>query len=787
MVGWLSGNASVSSLGAQTPLPATNGSALQRSGSGVSHAFGSPLLRVEDEHLVTGRGCYASDHRLEGQVYMSVVRSSLASARILSVDASSALQRPGVLAVYTAADLPPGHNVIREVAGPPELLDFGRPILAEGRVRYAGEAVAVVVAETRYLADDAAMDVYLDLDPLPAVTGVDRAVASGAPTVQERFPGNVGLSGVTEFGDVEAAFAAAATVVSQDLFTHRVCGAAIEPRAATASPEGAGVRIWTSTQHVFGVRDKAAQFLSLDPTEVIVQAPDVGGGFGPKGRVYPEEMLTALMAVRLQRPVQWVASRGEDTSSTVQAHGSRIKIALAADGGGHLLGLKATIHHDLGAYVSIGAGIIENLIAHLLSGYVLPAMRVDYHLCFTNAVPTGTIRGGGRPQGNFAIERMMDRLAFQLHLEPDELRRRNLIQPSQMPYDTGHRLRGLPTVYDSGDYPRLLQMATDLAAPEIAQAKAKTAGKLVGVGLAFAVEGTGIGVSEPARIEIASDGVARVYIGSSPGGQGHLTMASQIVAARLGWPAERIAVVAGDSSALPAGGITAASRTAVHVGNATSLVARATRTELLRLASDKLEVDVADLELADGVIGVNGAPARSIPAADLVPEGGLKVSRTFSTDSPTVYASSCHIAVVGVDPMTGMVSVLAYAIAHDLGHEINARIVEGQLHGGLLHGLGFALLEEAVYAEDGTFMSPTFLDYSIATAPDFPFTPVHAGFESVSQANPEGIKGAGEGATIPSPAAIANAVEDALRQVRPDVVVTEIPITPLRVRRLISG
>ncbi|HVB77215.1 MAG TPA: xanthine dehydrogenase family protein molybdopterin-binding subunit [Candidatus Nitrosotalea sp.] len=752
----------------------------------MSDVLGAPLRRVEDARLVTGRGRYASDLRLERQVYMAVVRSPLAHARILGIDLAAG-SRPGVLAILTAADLDRGPNLIREDMGPPELLGFGRPVLAPDVVRYQGEAIAVVVAETRYVAEDVASELYADLEPLPAVTGVDRATLPGAPRVHEQFDRNVALSGVNSYGDIDAAFDGAPVVVRGRFFTNRVCGAAIEPRAVTAAPRGDGVEIWCSTQHVFGVRDKAATFLGLQPEQVLVRAEDVGGGFGPKGRVYPEELLAAFAALRLGRPVQWVATRSEDTATTVQAHGSGIEIELAAEPDGRLRGLRARIQHDLGAYVSVGAGIIEIIIAHMLSGYVLEAFRVDYDLCFTNATPTGTIRGGGRPQGNFATERMMDRLALELNLDPAELRRRNLIQPSQMPYDTGHSRGGLRTVYDSGDYPRLLESALELAQLDQLRPGIQPDGTVVGVGVAFCVESTGTGSGEPARTDIGPDGQVRLYIGSSPGGQGHQTMAAQIMAHRLGWPMERITVVAGDTSQLPRGGVTAASRSAVHVGNAVSLVARKARAELLRLASERLEVDPEDLELESGVVSVRGAPASSLSAADLIPSAGLSVEEAFVTDSPTVYASGCHVAVIELDPQTGSVGVLRYAIAHDTGREINPRLVEGQLHGGLVHGLGYALLEEALYDQDGGFLSTTFLDYSIASAPDFALVPRHRSLDTLSRANPEGIKGAGEGATIPAPAAVANAVESALRLIRPDAFVDELPITPLRVRSWIGG
>jgi len=377
---------------------------------------------------------------------------------------------------------------------------------------------------------------------------------------------------------------------------------------------------------------------------------------------------------------------------------------------------------------------------------------------------------------------MMDRLARRLELDPAELRRRNLVQAGAMPYDTGFPAGRQTVVYDSGDYPALLEAAMKgVGYDEVRRGQPSPAGgRLRGVGVACCVESSGFG-SEEARVHVGRDGIATAYLGSTPQGQGHLTAAAQVAADRLGWPLDRVRVVAGDTRAVGWGEMTAGSRTAVQVGNAVSMAARSARRWLLEHAAEKLEADAADLLLEDGVVSVKGAPATSLRAEEVVPEDGLDVVETFQPPMPNAYSSGCHAAVVDVDPTTGSVEIVRYAIAHDTGRAINPLLVQGQLQGGYAHGLGYALFEELIYQPEGGFQSASFLDYTIASAPELAAEPRLISMETATPANPEGFKGAGESGTIPVPAAIANAVEDALRQLRPEAVVNELPITPMRV------
>jgi carbon-monoxide dehydrogenase large subunit len=403
---------------------------------------------------------------------------------------------------------------------------------------------------------------------------------------------------------------------------------------------------------------------------------------------------------------------------------------------------------------------------------------------YTNAVPTGFIRGGGRPLGNYGMERVMDRLARELKLEPVELRRRNLIQPDQIPYTTGFPAGRSGLVYDSGDYPRLLEMAIEKLGSDPGR-DGQADGRLVGVGVACCVESTGFGRGEPAKVHVTKDGIAHVYVGSSPQGQGHETMVALVAAERLGWPYEKIRVTAGDTRHVPFALLTAGSRSAVQVGNATAQAATAMRKRLLERAADVLEADVQDLVLENGVIGVRGTPARQVPATDMVPDEGLEVFESFDPTRPLTFSSGCHAAVVAVDPETGHVEVLRYVIAHDTGKTINAATLEGQLHGGYAHGLGFALYEASIYDADGSYRTASFLDYTIVSTGEVGAVPELVGMETPTDSNPEGFKGAGESGTIPVPAAISNAVEDALRKRNPNAVVDRLPITSDRIVELL--
>jgi carbon-monoxide dehydrogenase large subunit len=730
--------------------------------------IGERVRRREDPHLLTGHGRYAGDLRLPGMLHMAVVRSPLPHGVLRSVDLSPALALEGVVAAFAAPDLPEALGTLHRL----------RPLLARERVRYEGEPVAVVVAERSYRATDAVEAVGLDVEPVPGAGDVLAATRPGAAAIHDGAEGNV--AGVIErsFGDAEAAFAGAPVVVSTRLRLARVAGAYMEPRAATAAWDGSSevLTLWTSTQTIFGVREEVARLLDLSPERVRVITEDVGGGFGAKGMAYPEEVLVAILARRLGRPVQWVASRSDDTASTAHSHGTVLDLELAASDTGALRGLRVRAWHDIGAYLGPGAGQPDNIFSHLVCAYRLPALDAQARAVYTNAVPSGFIRGGGREVGNFAIERMLDLLARRLGLDRAEVRRRNLIAPDQMPHDTMYPRGEATVVYDGGDYPQLLETALD--AIGYSQARRDR----LGVGIACCVESTGIGADETARVRVREDGSVQAFLGPTPQGQGHLTSLAQVVAERLGWPFERVTVVAGDTAAVPRSFNSAGSRTAYEVGNAAAIAATSLARRLKELAAERLEASPDDIEVSPEGAQVAGAPARALPLAELVGNGGLEAVETFH--SLRTFASGCHAALVDVDPETGRVEVVRYAIAHDSGRSINPVLVEGQLHGGYAHGLGYALFEAAAYEEDGTFRGASFLDYQIPSAPEVGEGPELHEVHSVVYGNPEGFKGVGESGTIPVPAAIASAVDDALRRQGIEAFVTDLPITPDRLARI---
>ena len=741
-------------------------------GSDAEHSYvGRPIRRREDLPLVTGRGRFAADVHVPDLLHAAFCRSTVPHGVLRSVDLEVARTMPGVVAAFAAGDLPEVRGAMADAAFPDMHL-VGRPVLARDRVRYVGEPVAVVVAETAYQAADAAAAVVIDTEALEAVADVSSAVGPQAPALHQSDDGNIAGKVVREFGDVDATFAGAPLVVRNRCRMARVSGGYLEPRACCAAWDADSNRweMWTSTQWVHGVRDRVAEMVGVEASSIRVRAENVGGGFGPKGAIYPEEVLAAALARRLRRPVKWVATRSEDTASSMQAHGDVLEVEAAVDEGGRLLGLKAHLIHDLGAYAAPGAAVVLTITNHLLSAYRVPAYRANIELVYTNAGPTGFIRGGGREVGNFAIERTMDRIADRVGVDGFEVRRRNIVGSDQMPYATG--LPGV--IYDGGDYAMLLERVAAAVDSERTSARSE-----VGVGVSLSVERTGIGAGEEARVTVEPDGAATAYLGSTPGGQGHETTFAQVVATSLGWPIEEVHVVAGDSDALPHSAVTAASRSAFEVGNAAAMAAGAARRRLIEMGAERLEADVADVVLSIQGVHVKGTPGRSILLGELLRAGPVQVSETFK--APPAYASACHAAVVEVDPDLGSVRIVRYVIAHDSGRSINPLLVEGQLHGGFAHGIGYALLEEAVYQPDGVFVSDTFLDYLIPSAGEVAVVPELIKVESEVFGNPEGFKGVGESATIPAPAAIAAAIDDAVHKLGGTAFMDELPMTPMRV------
>ena len=720
------------------------------------------MRRREDPPLVQGRGSFSADHNPPGLLHLAIRRAGVPRGDGLKVDVSAASRMPGVAGAWTFGQLGLADDYMPD-PNPQQPLPVRRPIIARDEVRFEGDAVAVVAAETEYQAHDAVDAIEVDVNQV-----------SPAPSP---LPAQIFRKG-------DAALIAGAAVTAREkLAMARTCGAAMEPRAAFAdwNEEEQKLYVRASVGGVHVLREALARCLGLERHQVVALAPDVGGSFGAKNHPYPEYVIAAAVSLLLKRPVRWVAGRSEDGHTTGQAHSADLDLELASDADGKLAGLRGRVSWTIGAYLGRGAMQDDSLSSHAMSAYRMPAFEVEVAPRFSDTPPSAHIRGGGRPVGNYAIERMMDRLARKLGLDPIELRRRNLVAPADMPYETG--LGGI--TYDGGDYPRLLELGVERAGAAGIRARQK-AGEPIGIGVAMCVESTGIGMAEPSRVVINGDGTVIAHVGSTPQGQGHETFVAQVVADRLGWPIDKIEVRAGDSRGVPFSFVTAGSRSAVEVGNSAAMSAASARRILLDRAAEKLEAAADDLVLGVGGVSVRGVPDRNASLEDLVGDG-LEAAETWDSKGKKAWASSCHVAVVRVDEETGGVDMQRYVIAHDSGRIINPTMLEGQLHGGYAHGLGYAMFEEALYSPDGNFQSPSFLDYTIVSAPELRVEPELIHTETPSSHNPEGFRGAGEAGTIAVPAAIANAIEDALYAMGYEVCVDSVPVTPLKLWTLMSG
>jgi carbon-monoxide dehydrogenase large subunit len=776
--------------------------------------MGRSLPRREDDPLLRGAGRFVADLARPGQLHAHFVRSPVAHARLLGIETAAALALPGVAGVFTALDLPAGtlppflwdtppEKLVAALR--PQLRPCHPPLLPADRVRFAGQAVAVVLAADRYLAEDAAELVEVDYDPLSVVIDPEAALAPGAPLVHDGWDDNVAVRFEVRRGDAEGALAAAEVVVRERFTIQRQAPLPLETRGALADPDPGGLlTLWSTTQNAHPLRRAVSRVAGLVPERIRVVAPDVGGGFGGKGVLYPEDLIVALLALRTGRPVKWVEDRAEHLRSAIHAREQVHDIELGLDREGRLLALRDHFLVDSGAFNPLGLVIPYNTIAHLQGPYRMPALEAVATAVLTNKVPAAPYRGAGRPEAVFAVERALERAARALDLDPVELRLRNLLRPDELPYRAGILYRdGEPLVLDGGDYPAALRRAAELAdyagarqgvrgaqgaeggSPPVGQAAAD--GRRVGVGVACYVEGTGIGPFEGAAVRVERDGRVLVRTGACSQGQGHATVLAQVCAERLGVDPDAVTVVGGDTAGLDRGWGTVASRSAVVAGNAVAAAALTVRGQAVARAAAMLEVAEADLVVDDGRVAVAGAPERGLDLGDLAraaEAGGAELAAVEYFEPPTVtWANGAHTAVVEVDPGTGEVRVLRYAVVHDCGRPINPAIVDGQVHGGVAQGIGGALFEELVYDEEGQLLSGTLADYLVPTAADVPpIALAHA--ETPSPLNPLGVKGVGEGGAIPGPAAIANAVEDALGP--RGQVVRRTPLSPAYVRSLLG-
>ncbi len=753
---------------------------------------GARIKRVEDPRLLRGGGRYVSDLVLPGMLAVTFVRSPHPHAEVRGIDPARARAVPGVVAVVTAADL---RDVVRPLA---PRLDGGGftptawSALAATRVRFVGEAVAAVAAEGAALAADAREAVTVSYDPLPAVTSIDAGLAAGHILFRRDW----------RCGDVDNVFATAPHVL-RATFSHGRCAPApLEPRGVVADWDGTTLTVWASTQTPQILRAALAGALGLSESHVRVVVPDVGGGFGLKVHVFPEDVVVAALARVLRRPVKWIEERRDNLAAGSHAREQRVEVQVASDRQGQLLALRVRALSDAGAYhIYPLTQALEPLgTAAILPGpYLTPAYAYEAVAVATHKSPLGAYRGVGMTMGAFAMERTLDLIAEHLSLDPADVRRRNLIPRERYPFTSAGGM-----TYDSGDFPTALAHALDLAGyDELTRERerARGAGRCVGIGIACYTEYTGMGAEvfrrrgmqdvpgiEAAMVRVEPDGAVRCAVSFPSQGQGHATALGQILADRLSVPLERVSVQPVDSHGGPAGSGTFGSRGAVGMMGAAGAAAEVVRGKVTRLAAHLLEAAPEDIVLDDGSAHVKGLPQRAVSFLDIAraayapPVGGLGpgvepgLEATIYFDPPgATFSGAVHVAVVEVDPQTGSVRVLGYTVVEDCGPVINPLLVEGQVHGAVCQGAGEALREGIVYDDQGQLLTATLMDYALPRADDLP-EPRIGHLQTPAPHFPGGVKGMGEGGTIGAPAALANAVADAVRPLR--IAVTRLPIRP---------
>ena len=767
---------------------------------------GTSVIRKEDPALLVGKGRFVDDIHIDRMLHAVMVRSSYAHALVKGIDASAALQCEGVVAVITHDELPAqmrGASIPLMV--PNAAIRYPRtpPILVKDEARYVGEPIAVVLAEDRYLAEDAAELVIVDCEPLPVVADVRQAVAEGADTAHADLEDNVACPMTLNYGDVDAAFNDAAHIVEYACYQHRGSAHAMECRALIAQhdPLTETTTLWSNTQTPHQYRGGYADVMGLTEQQVRVIAQDVGGGFGPKALMYPEQFSVPACALLTGRAVKWVEDRREHFVCATQERDQYWDGQMAFDADGKILGYRVNLLHDNGAYLPWG--IVAPYISSVTvpGPYVVPAYEINTRVVFTNMVPITPVRGAGRPQAATFTERLMDRGAETLGLDRAEIRRRNYVKPEQMPYSVGLLFRdGRPIVYDSGDYPAVHDKALalgDYSGFEARRAAARAQGRYLGIGIASYVEATGLGPFEAVSVHVMRSGKVIVHTGAAPQGQGHETMMAQVTADALGVSYDDVQVKVSDTQTIQRGVGTFASRIAPIAAPSAHVAAVNVRKKALKIAAHLLEAAEADLDVENGRVYVKGVPehgktfreiatfANGMPGFAL-PEGLDAVLEDTQYFAPTqaAYANGTHVVEVEVDIETGMVEIVRYSAGHDCGTIINPVSVDAQVMGGVAHGVGNALLEKMRYDENGQPTTMNFGEYLLPSATEVP--PVaKAHIESPSPLNPLGVKGAGEGGTIPAIGAIASAVEHALAPF--NVQIDEMPITPDRLLEQIDS
>jgi carbon-monoxide dehydrogenase large subunit len=772
--------------------------------------FGAPVKRNEDRNLLVGQALFIDDVELPGLLHAAFLRSPVAHAKIRRIDASAALERPGVLAVYTAKDLGSYWQAGPLLVPPPPIPAIVFNVrtqvpLAKEKVRYAGEPLAVVVAENRYIAEDALDDIVVELEALPAAVDLQAAAGDGAARVHDDLDSNVASHVRQTKGDYRRAAAAADLLLRRRFRYEHGISSPIETRGIVAqwNARGQQMTIWDTTQAPVFVRNGLAAILGLSERQVRVIAPFIGGGFGPKIMIfYPEEVMLPWISMRLNRPVKWIEDRLEHFVATTHERGQIHDAEIALSRDGRILGLKDVFLHDTGAYNPYGLTVPINSQCTMLGPYVIPAYDSTFTSVFTNLPIVTPYRGAGRQHGVFVIERLLDLAARELGIDLAEIRRRNLIPPDAFPFDNEIIYQDFqPLRYDSGNYQPVLEKA--LAAIgydkfiDDEQPKLRAAGRCVGIGVACYVEGTGVGPYEGAKVQVQSNGRVSLVTGIGTQGQGHFTSFAQIAADQLGVDVTEVDVVTGDTDQFYWGAGTFASRGAVVAGNAVSEASRAVRGKALKLASELFECSEDDLVVADGKVSIAGIPGKFLTLSALAQranpmrgavkpgtEPGLESTQYFGPPSGTT-ANGVHAMIVELDPETFELEILKYVVVHDCGTVINPMILSGQIHGGVAQGIGNAFYEKLVFDEQGQLLNASLADYLLPTALEIPRMEVDH-VTTPSPLNPLGIKGAGEAGAIPVGALFAQAIENALDLARERIELLEIPLSPSRLYELIG-
>jgi carbon-monoxide dehydrogenase large subunit len=767
--------------------------------------IGSSIPRLEDEPLLRGKGRFVGDIAAAGALHACFVRSPYPHALVRGIDKGAALALGGVHAVLTLDDLAPvllTRRMLRRSNSGTPLDHYWAFALADGETSYVGEAVALVLAEDRYLAEDAAALVEIDYDILPAAVDCRTALEPSAPPVRRELKSNLVTNYKVGYGDAEAAFRQAAHVFGLELWQHRGSAHPLECRGILAEfhdSDGA-IQVWASTQKSHDLYQSISALMDFTATGLRVTAPDIGGGFGPKLCVYPEDVAVAAAAKLLRQSVKWIEDRREHFTNAVHERDQYWGIEIAVDADAKVKGIRGRLLHDLGAYALQDVNLPYNSATTLTGPYIVPALAMEVTVAATNKTPVSSVRGAGYPQAAFAMERLLDAVARGLELDRAEVRHRNLIPAEKMPYTKPLKARsGAPMQYDTGDYPACqsaVLAAADWEGFRRRQAQALSEGRYIGIGLAHGVKGTGRGPFESGLVRVSPSGRITIFTGAAAIGQGLRTALAQICAEQFGVNAEDVNVVAGDTATVSLGLGAFASRQTVTAGSSVLLASRAVAAKARKVASHLLEAAEHDLEIAAGEVRVVGAPELSVKLGEIArillgapgygfPPGvepGLEASENYRTDA-LAYANACHAAEVEVDIETGGVRVTRYWALQDSGRLINPMIVDGQVLGGVVHGIGNAFFEWMGYDDEGQPVTTTLADYLMPVATDVPAMDTLYR-ETPSPLNPLGAKGVGEAGTIPAAAALISAVEDALSPL--GVRLTEVPLTPPRLRGLIA-